>query len=80
MSDEQSALYPPNDPETPAEVYIVASNYPDDPHPHIEGVFEDPSKAGELMDDCKARTKSPHPTAWTLYRAEVGGELEVIDP
>ena len=70
-ANEQTALYPPNDPETPAKVFVVVTNYDDDPHPHVEGVFEDEADADELMDRCSARFEPPHPIAWRKVEQEV---------
>lgn len=70
-STEQTALHPPNDPDTPATVYVVVTNYADDPHPHVEEVFEDEEAADELMERCRSVTKPPHPVAWRKVEKEV---------
>jgi len=61
-------------------VWIVVTNYPDDPHPHIEDTFTDEQDARELMDECGATVGGPNPVAWCLYRAVPGEELELIEP
>ena len=52
-------------------VYVVATNYDDDPHPHVEGVFSDCEDAKELKKKCAAVTEPPHPVAWQLFEMEV---------
>lgn len=70
--DGQTALFPPPDPpDPPAKVYVVATNYADDPHPHIEGVFADLDDADELAEKCRRITTPPHPVAWGVHDVEV---------
>jgi hypothetical protein len=52
-------------------VYVVASNYADDPHPHIEGVFADEEPARELEKKCGMVTEPPHPVAWWVFEEEI---------
>ena len=71
---KQMALHPPNDPKTPATVYVVVTNYDGDPHPHVEGVFENEDSADELMEQCAARYEPPYPVAWQKTEQEVEDE------
>lgn len=65
--------------EPEAGVYAVVTNYADDPHPHVEDVFEDEDAARELLKQCGNVVGPPHPVAWTLFRL-APGEVEQIEP
>jgi len=67
--------------ESPARttLWLVVVNYPDDPHPHIESVETDEDDAKAVMDNCRAVTEPPHPSAWTLWKVSKEG-AEQIDP
>lgn len=52
-------------------VWVVATNYADDPHPHVEGVFADEDDADEMMEKCRNRFEGPHATAWQKIEMEV---------
>ncbi|MCT4573526.1 hypothetical protein N3930_41495 [Bacillus thuringiensis] len=52
-------------------VYVVVTNYDDDPHPHVEGVFTDKSAAEELRKQCRSVTEPPHPIAWDVIEQTV---------
>lgn len=53
------------------KVYVVAANYADDPHPHVEGVFLNEEDAKELKKKCAAVNQAPHPVAWQVLEREV---------
>lgn len=75
-ASEQETLGDPDSEQAgDATIYIVAANYADDPHPHIEGVFSDPAPAKDLIRDCGKVTQPPHPVAWQLFEAEPGNEV-----
>ena len=61
----------PREKDRTETVYVVASNYADDPHPHIEGVFADEAPARELEKQCGKVTEPPHPVAWWVYEEEI---------
>lgn len=73
--DSQTVFIVPEEsepiPERTETVWVVASNYADDPHPHIEGVFADEEPARELEKQCGKVTEPPHPVAWWAYEVEV---------
>jgi len=76
----QTVFNTPDDQHEPnTEYWLVASTYADDPHPHIEEVFESETEARKKLEDCRAVTKPPHPTAWILGRI-VDGEFEQVEP
>lgn len=60
-------------PPKPSEntVYVVVSNYANDPHPHVEGVFQEREPAIELKKRCACVASSPHPIAWDVIETEV---------
>ncbi len=70
-------LDPPEQPKLNT-VYVVAANYADDPHPHVEGVWKDKEQAKGMMSKCRERFKPPHPVAWQMFEVEIGGEVEVL--
>ena len=57
--------------DEPKTIWIVAGNFDGDPHPHIMGVFEDEEPAKELIANCRATTRRPHPIAWQKFEREV---------
>lgn len=69
-------LTPPNY----APIYAVISTYADHPHASVEGSFADRDEAEELMKKCRATTEAPHPTAWSLWRFQIGKEPECLSP
>lgn len=62
---------PPEEPDSENTVYVVASSYDDDPHPHVEGVFSEEEDANELRKKCADVASPPHPIAWTVIKQEV---------
>lgn len=73
ITDEPDELEPENG------VYAVITNHADDPHPHVEGVFDNEEDARELHKKCGNVVGGPHPVAWTLFRL-APGEVEQIRP
>lgn len=78
MSEQERLVEPAPEPADDETVYVVATNYADDPHPHIEGVFSDAGPAQDLMRDCRKITEAPNPVAWELFEAEVDGEVTLL--
>lgn len=76
MSD-QSQLVEGDGQNEARTVYVVATNYDGDPHPHIEGVYSDNEAAEEMMDKCSERHEPPYPVAWQLFEVEVDGEVNL---
>lgn len=72
---------PPADSEGPGQptVWVVAANYADDPHPHIEGVYADEEAAREHEQAITDSISPSAPVAWWVYeqpvRQEVADEL-----
>lgn len=62
------------------EQWVVVANFPNDPHPHVLGTFRERDEAEELKADCRAVTRGPHPSAWTLWRLVANKEPEQISP
>lgn len=60
-------------------VYAVISCYMDDPHPHVEGVFDNLDDARELEKQCGNVVGGPWPDAWTIFRL-APGDFEQISP
>jgi len=59
-----------SEPPEKMTVWVVAANYADDPHPHVEGVYDNEEAAREhekeLHDDAIG------PVAWWVYNRSVG--------
>lgn len=52
-------------------VWVVAANYGDDPHPHVEAVFTDEDSAESLSEQFKDPTAGMGPIAWAVEEMEV---------
>lgn len=69
MSDVyQSRFDAPDTPERdrPATVYVVAANYVDDPHPHIEAVYDNVDAAEAHRRWIGENRSCPH-IAWGVH-------------
>jgi len=74
--NEVQRLKPEDRFETPdtqkQTVWVVASNYADDPHPHVEGVYDNEEAAREHEDEI--RNEALGPIAWWVYEQTVETE------
>lgn len=52
-------------------VHVVASNYADDPHPHVEAVYESEEDAESHMREISDDIRPSAPVAWQHYEMEV---------
>lgn len=52
-------------------VYVVAANYADDPHPHVEGVYANEEAAEE--HEKEIRDEALGPVAWDVFERQIEG-------
>jgi hypothetical protein len=73
MNSSPDELFPDggsSDTESQQTVHVVAANYADDPHPHVEGVYSE-RRPAEL---CGRDLASPTPTTWWVYEETIQHE------
>lgn len=62
--------------DTTEFVYIVAANYPDDPHPHILAVYDNEPAVDEHLRAIEQSIKPSEPVAWQSTKAKIKSESE----
>jgi hypothetical protein len=61
----------PSSPQPSPTVWVVAANYPDDPHPHVEGVYNN----RETAEEHEKELREPlGPSAWGVHEMQVASE------
>lgn len=59
-----------------AEVYVVAANYMDDPHPHVEAVYDNKDAAERHIEAITDSNSISAPIAWISYDMEIKSDIE----
>lgn len=63
--------------EAPATVWVVASRKMDDPHPHVEGVYNNEESAREHMKELRKNSFQHSVVAFDMFEQPVRGEADV---
>lgn len=72
----QRALVEVKDEEDPTTVHLVLGNYMDDPHPHVEAVYDN-ADAAERHSKAITESQSINaPTAWGTHEVEIQSGID----
>ncbi len=79
--DGQAALFPEETitetEDAPATVWVVASRKMDDPHPNVEGVYDNEDAAKNHMKELRQNSFQHSVVAFDMFEQPVRGELDV---
>lgn len=76
MSDASQKKIQPELAEPDATVvHVVAGNYPDDPHPHVEAVYDNEDAAERHMQAITDSNSISAPVAWIKYEMEIRSDI-----